>query len=207
MFDALTDRYPDLSGCRDSIESAFRVLEASFARDGQVLVCGNGGSAADSEHIVAELMKGFALSRPIPSHVRQQLAEASPDTGVYLADHLQGALRAISLVSQTGLATAFANDVAPDMAFAQQVFGYGRPGDVLWAISTSGDSANVVHAARVARARGLGTLALTGAGGGTLAGCCDVAIRVPATDTPGVQEQHLAVYHALCLALEARFFS
>lgn len=182
------------------------MLEATYARDGQVLVCGNGGSAADSEHIVGELMKGFARPRPISAAVRDQLEAAAPDTGGYLADHLQGALRTISLVSQTSLTTAFSNDVAPDMAFAQQVFGYGRPGDVLWAISTSGNSKNVVHAAHVARARGLGTLAFTGLEGGDLAACADVAVRVPFTDTASIQESHIVVYHALCLALETRFF-
>ncbi len=206
MFKTLTERYPDLTECRETIEDAYRLLESAYADDRQVLVCGNGGSAADSEHIVAELMKGFALPRPVSTAVREQLALSSPETGVYLADHLQGALRAISLVSQTGLATAFSNDVAPDMAFAQQVFGYGRPGDVVWGISTSGTSANVVHAVQVGRARGLGTLGLTGRDGGALAAHCDVAIRVPCTVTAEIQERHLAVYHALCLALEARFF-
>lgn len=182
------------------------MLETAYAHDGQVLVCGNGGSAADSEHIVGELMKGFARTRPVSAAVREQLKTASPETGAYLADHLQGALRALSLVSQTSLTTAFSNDVAPDMVFAQQVFGYGRPGDVLWGISTSGTSKNVVHAAHVARARGLGTLAFTGLEGGELAACSDVSIQVPFTETPAIQESHVVVYHALCLALEDRFF-
>lgn len=206
MFDHLLDRYPDLAPCQADIEAAYRQLEAAFTAGGTVLVCGNGGSAADSEHIVAELMKGFALPRPLPATDRRQLEAAFPETGARLADHLQGALPAISLVSQTSLATAFANDVAPDMAFAQQVYGYGRPGDVVWGISTSGASANVIHAMQVARARGLRTLGLTGRSGGELAGLCDVTICVPHDDTATIQERHLALYHALCLALEAHFF-
>ena len=202
----LARRYPDLEECLGSVADAYRLLERSYTDDGQVLVCGNGGSAADSEHVVAELMKGFALPRPVPTSVRERLVASAPETGGYLADHLQGALRAVSLVSQTSLATAFSNDVAPDMAFAQQVYGYGRRGDVVWGISTSGDSANVVHALEVGRALGLRTLGLTGRDGGALAARCDVVVRVPYTETAAVQERHLAVYHALCLALETRFF-
>ena len=204
--DDLTARYPDLAGCRGDVEAAFDALAAAFAGGGQLLVCGNGGSAADAEHIVGELMKGFALPRPVPDAVRRQLAEAAPDAADYLADHLQGALPAISLVSHTSLTTAFSNDVAADLAFAQQVYGYGRPGDVVWGISTSGNSKNVVHALQVARARGLATVGLTGPGGGAVAGVADVTVRVPGADTAAVQEHHIAVYHALCRALEARFF-
>jgi D-sedoheptulose 7-phosphate isomerase len=177
-----------------------------FAGDGALLVCGNGGSAADSEHIVGELMKGFALPRPVPDDVRGRLSDADPVGGDGLADRLQGALRAISLVSQTSLATAIANDGDADMVFAQQVYGYGRPGDALLAISTSGSSRNVVNALRVARAQGLCTVGLTGRSGGAMQALCDVAICVPYDDTPTIQERHLAIYHALCLALELRFF-
>lgn len=206
MFDTLLTRYPDLAPCEADLDAAYRQLEGAFASGGTLLVCGNGGSAADSEHIVGELMKGFALPRPIPDDTRRQLADAAPGNARYLADHLQGALPAISLVSQTSLATAFANDVAPDMAFAQQVYGYGRAGDVVWGISTSGTSANVIHAMQVGRARGLKTLGLTGRSGGALTTFCDVCIRVPHDDTPTIQERHLTIYHALCLALEQRFF-
>ena len=202
----LLRRYPDLGPCADSVGEACRRIGDAFAGGGSLLVCGNGGSASDAEHIVGELMKGFALPRPVPAEVRRQLAEAAPAEADYLADHLQGALPAISLVSHTSLLTAFSNDVAADMAFAQQVYGYGRPGDVVWGISTSGNSANVVHALQVGRARGLATVGLTGADGGRMGAVCDVTIRVPYTDTAEVQERHIAVYHAICRALETRFF-
>jgi D-sedoheptulose 7-phosphate isomerase len=188
------------------IVAAHALLHATFAGGGKVLLCGNGGSAADCEHIVGELMKGYQAPRPLAAEVRAQLAAAFPQEGAYLADHLQGALPAISLVSQSGLITAFANDVAPDMVFAQQVYGYGRPGDALIAISTSGNSANVVNAVRVARAFGLHTLGFTGAAGGQLQSLCDVTVCVPSSQTATVQEYHLPIYHALCELLEDAFF-
>ncbi|MDX1497351.1 MAG: SIS domain-containing protein [Salinisphaeraceae bacterium] len=205
-FQNLITKYPDLEITLPAIEAAYTLLETTYAQGGKLLICGNGGSAADSEHIVGELMKGFTLSRPVPHDVRQRLTSAFPDNGRYLADHLQGALPAISLVSQTGLITAFANDVAGDMIFAQQVYGYGRSGDVTWGISTSGNSRNVIHALQVGQAVGLKTLGLTGQSGGQMAALCDVTICVPWRETADVQERHLAIYHALCTALEVRFF-
>jgi len=199
-------RYPDLAPCQPSVSEAFQLLAASFRGGGKLLVCGNGGSAADSEHIVGELMKGFMLRRPVSLGVHAQLVAVSPGNGDYLAGHLQGALPAISLVSQTSLLSAYANDVAGDMAFAQQVFGYGRIGDSVLGISTSGNARNVLHALQVGRAIGLRTLGLIGQSGGAMLPFCDVAICVPSTITPDIQEWHVAIYHALCRMLEQEFF-
>ena len=203
----LERRYPELQACVPSVERAFELLSACYRNGGLVLVCGNGGSAADSEHIVGELMKGFLSQRPVDAATRSKLLEALPNDGAYLSDHLQGALPAISLVSHAALTSAYANDVAPDMVFAQQVYGYGRPGDVLFALSTSGNSTNVVRALQVARALGLRTVGLTGSEGGRMRDLCDVAIRVPFDRVVEIQERHLPVYHALCTMLEAAFFA
>ncbi|MDD2762461.1 MAG: SIS domain-containing protein [Opitutaceae bacterium] len=197
----LCERYPRLEGCTSTIQQAFDALRGCYEKDGVVYLCGNGGSAADAEHIVGELMKSFAAHRRLSAGMRARLNDD------YLAARLEGALRAVALTGQTSLATAFANDVAPDLVFAQQVFGYGRPGDVLWGLSTSGNSRNVLHALKVARAKGMMTLGMTGQDGGAMAALCDVCIRVPETETHKVQELHLPVYHALCLMLEAHFFA
>jgi D-sedoheptulose 7-phosphate isomerase len=202
----LIERYPELDVCVEDIQRAIRVLEASFRRGGKLLVCGNGGSAADSEHIVGELMKGFRLPRPLPPKQRALLLEAFPEEGTYLADHLQCTLPAISLISQTSLVTATANDIAPDMVFAQQVYGYGRPGDVVLGISTSGISQNVCRALQVGRALGLETIGLTGASGGHFIALCNVVICVPYHTVAEIQERHLPVYHAICTILEELFF-
>ncbi len=202
----LIARYPDLAECRESIQMAGDALVKCFREGGKLLVAGNGGSAADAEHIVGELMKGYLLKRPIPIDDRARLAAAWPDGWGALADRLQGALPAISLVSQTALITAFANDVAADMAYAQQVYGYGRPGDVFLGITTSGNSPNILNAVKVARAYGLHTIGLTGHSGGGLAGLCDIMICAPAEGAPAVQERHLPIYHALCGHLEIEFF-
>lgn len=197
---------PDLAPCVPDLERAFALLRASFRGGGKLLVCGNGGSAADSEHIVGELMKGYLLRRPIPAAQRRRLTEGFPEVGAYLAEHLQGALPAISLVSQTSLLTAFANDVAADMVFAQQVYGYGRRGDVLWGLSTSGTSRNVLHALRVARATGLRTLGFTGPEGAAMAALCDVTLQVPRASVAAIQSGHQALYHALCEMVEIDAF-
>lgn len=204
---ALVAKYPDLDDCLDDIQAAYELLRDCYTAGGKVLFCGNGGSAADSEHLVGELMKGYLRARPVPPEVRQALSDAFPEQGAYLADHLQGALPAISLVSQTALLTAYANDVAADMIFAQQVYGYGNAGDVLVGISTSGNSSNVLHALRVARVTGLRTLGITGASGVAMNALCDVTIRVPWEQTTDIQERHLAIYHALCAMLEDKFFT
>ncbi len=203
----LLRKYPELADITAVIEAARDLLVAAYRQGGKVLICGNGGSASDSEHIVGELMKGFLRRRPVPQAFRAQLEAVTTGEGTYLAGHLQGALPAISLVSHTSLITAFANDVAADMIFAQQVYGYGRPGDVLIGISTSGNAANVRHALQVVRALGVHTIGLTGATGGQMLPFCDVAIRVPVAETADVQERHLAIYHALCAQVEELFFT
>ena len=204
--DRLSEKHLDLETCAWDVQKAFEILKSTFEQGGKLLVCGNGGSAADSEHIVGELMKGFLRKRPVESAVRKKLTEAYPANGAYLSDHLQGALPAISLVSQTSLISAFANDIAANMVFAQQVYGYGRPGDTLLGISTSGSSENVVFACQVARMRGLHTIGLTGSCQGPLKDLCDVTICAPADSTPDIQERHIAIYHTLCAMLEEVFF-
>lgn len=197
--DALIRRIPALSDCLPDLEAAYRMLDACLSEGHKVLLCGNGGSAADAEHIVGELMKGFRLKRPLPQALRDALRPALGD----LADLLQEGMPAISLTQHSALSSAVANDLHADLGFAQQVMGYGQPGDVLWGISTSGNAKNVCHAAAVARAKGMKVLAMTGAGGGRLAGLADVTIAVPERETALVQELHLPVYHALCAMLEA----
>ena len=199
--------YPGLDVCASDIEAAFNLLRDCYRRGGKLLTCGNGGSASDAEHIVGELMKGYLLKRPVPEEVRTNLIAANPEDGDYLADHLQGGLPAISLVSQTSLLSAIANDTAADMAYAQQMYVYGREGDVLIGISTSGNSANVVRAMQVARTLGLRTIGLTGRTGGKLKSLSDVCIRVPADDTTRIQERHLPIFHVLCAMLEEEFFA
>ena len=206
ILDNLVSRYTSLGACRDDIERAFDLLARCFSTDHKLLIGGNGGSAADSEHVVGELMKGFMKKRAIGTAAREKLRKSCPDEAEYLGERLQGALPAISLTGSPALATAFSNDVDPAMSFAQQVFGLGRAGDALLAISTSGNSKNLIHAANVARAFGLSTVALTGEDGGRLAALANVAIRVPERATYRVQELHLPVYHALCAMLEVEFF-
>ncbi|MBG0787816.1 MAG: SIS domain-containing protein [Anaerolineaceae bacterium] len=202
----LVHRYPDLEQTREDITRAAEVLIQVYSEKGKVLVCGNGGSASDSEHIVGELMKAFALDRPVSAGFRHDLADKYPGEAGYLADHLQRALPAISLVSQSALISAYANDVAPDMVYAQQVYGYGQAGDALIALSTSGNSTNVINAVKIASVMGVRTIGMTNSDGGKLAPLCDVCIRVPRKDTPEVQELHLPIYHALCELLEEKFF-
>lgn len=206
IFERLKQRYPDLNEALPAISQAAQMLQTCFEAGGKLLVCGNGGSAADSAHIVGELMKGFYLKRPVPAGLRERLMASYPESGAYLAEHLQGALPAISLVSQTSLITAVINDMAGDMIFAQQVYGYGRPGDVLLGISCSGNAPDVLHAFRVARLLGVKTLGLTGRSGGGMLSLCDGLIRVDSDLTPDIQERHLAIYHALCAYLEESFF-
>ena len=195
----LLGRHPALAACRADIVAAFETLLSSFRSGGKVLACGNGGSAADSEHVVGELMKSFRKRREMPADIAARLR---PE----LASRLEGALPAISLVSMSGLLTAFANDVVWETAFAQQVLGLARPNDVLVALSTSGDSADCVAAAETMRAVGGRSIALTGARNSRLSAVCDVSIRVPETETFRVQELHLPVYHALCAMLEEELF-
>jgi len=206
IFTSLFTQYPALTVCQDAIEQAFLILQACYQNKGKLLVCGNGGSAADAEHIVGELMKGFMLKRPLSTEQRAKLTTLFPADGDYLADHLQGALPAIALTGQLALSTAFLNDVAGDMVFAQQVYGYAQPTDALLAISTSGNSKNVLNAIKVAKALGVKTIGLTGQQGGQMNKLCDVVVRVPAGEVYVIQEYHLPVYHTLCRMLEVEFF-
>ena len=199
----LFERYPVLRACENELRAAFDALAAVYRSGHKLLVCGNGGSAADSEHIVGELMKGFLKRRPISAGDVAKLEAAG---GNEIASRLQGALAAISLPSQMSLLTATANDGNYDLTFAQQVYGLGRPGDALLAISTSGKSRNVCNAVIVAKAFGLKSIALTGKSGGELATLADVAIQVPSDNVAEIQELHLPVYHWLSTELEATFF-
>ena len=200
---SLFERYPVLRGCEKELRAAFDLLAAAFRGGNKLLVCGNGGSAADSEHMVAELMKGFLKRRPLSAEDSAKLEAAG---GKEIASRLEGALPAISLPSQMSLLTATANDGNYDLTFAQQVYGLGRPGDALIAISTSGRSRNVCNAVIVAKAFGLKSIALTGRSGGDLAPLADVAIKVPSDNVAEIQELHLPVYHWLSTELEAEFF-
>jgi D-sedoheptulose 7-phosphate isomerase len=196
MITELLERYPNLIFCKADILRAKEALIRCYEKQGKLLLCGNGGSAADCDHIVGELMKGFLLKRrvddkKIPENIRE---------------HLQGSLPAISLSSHTAFMSAFINDVEPSMVYAQMLYGYAQPNDVFIGISTSGNSANVVNAAMLAKAIGLETVALTGKSGGALSEICDVTIRVPETETYKVQELHLPVYHYLCAEVEKHFF-
>jgi D-sedoheptulose 7-phosphate isomerase len=195
----LVSRYPQLAECQHSIEKAFDALCVCYAHDAQLLLAGNGGSAADCEHWAGELLKSFRRARPIPGEWFQWL-------GKELAENLQGGLSAIPLTGFPSYRSAFDNDVDPTFAFAQLVWVLGRENDVLAAISTSGNSENVIAAARVARAKAIKVIGLTGAGGGRLAENCDIVIAVPEHETHKIQELHLPVYHTLCLMLEDEFF-
>lgn len=195
----LIKRLPELAVCEDAIAEAYATLHACFKSGGKVLLCGNGGSAADADHWAGELLKGFCKMRPLPAKERKKLPK-------YVARRLQGALPAIPLTGFTALGSAFLNDVAGDLVYAQLTSALGRRGDVLVALSTSGNAANVCHAVQTARVRGLRTVALTGAGGGRLRKLSDICIRVPARETYRAQEYHLPVYHCLSLMLEDAFF-
>ena len=196
---ALVKRLPELDGCHASILDAYNALHDCFKSGGKILLCGNGGSAADADHWAGELLKGFGQKRPLS-------AEDKKDLPAYVGDHLQGALPAIPLTGFAALNSAFCNDVAADLVFAQLTSALGRPGDVLVALSTSGNARNVGFAVETARARGLRTLGLSGESGGRLRELCDICIRVPSSETYRVQEYHLPIYHCLSLMLEDAFF-
>lgn len=202
----LLERHPALEVIREDFIQAYIVLCACFENGGKLLVAGNGGSAADAEHIVGELMKGFKCPRRIAPEFAQNLKAVEPELGSVLAENLQGALPAIALDGHLALTTAYMNDCEPLLCFAQQVNGYGNQGDVLLAISTSGNSKNVLYAATVAKAKGMKVIGLTGEKNSKLSEMADVCIKVPQTETYMIQEYHLPVYHTLCLMLEDRFF-
>ncbi|MEI7422834.1 MAG: SIS domain-containing protein [Prolixibacteraceae bacterium] len=206
LVDELCERYPSLTTVKSAIEEACNQLIDCYEQGGKILVCGNGGSCSDSDHIVGELMKSFELKRPIHSEIQVKLAVLDPERGNYLASHLQQGLPSISLTAHTALITAVSNDIHGDIIFAQQVIGYGKEGDVLLAISSSGNSQNVVDACLVAKAMNLSVIGLTGETGGRMKSLCDILINVPGRRTAFVQELHLPVYHLLCLAIEHHFF-
>lgn len=202
----LVERYPVLDAVKDDVRKAYELLEACYEQGGKLLIAGNGGSCADAEHIVGELMKGFVKRREVSDSFAECLRNADEVRGAELAKKLQGGLPAIALTGHAGLSTAYLNDVDGDLIFAQQTYGYGRPGDVLIGISTSGNAKNVMYAMTVAKALGMKTIGLTGKDGGVLKREADVSVVVPETETFKIQELHLPVYHALCLMLEERFF-
>ena len=202
----LVKRYPQLKSIQSQIEQAYLVLEECYANGGKLLIAGNGGSAADAEHIAGELMKQFKIKRPVSKEFAEKLAEIDAVRGKQLADNLECSLMAIPLVAHEALTTAYINDVDGYGVFAQQLFGYGRKGDVFLGISTSGNSKNIMNATVVARASGIKVIGLTGETGGELAKVADVAVKVPEKETYMIQELHLPVYHCWCLMLEERFF-
>lgn len=204
--DLLCKRYPALKVVAADITAAYQILEDSYKNGGKLLVAGNGGSAADAEHIVGELMKGFKLPRKPQAYFVEKLIQQNAELGTVLANNLQGALPAIALDGHPALSTAYMNDCEPLLCFAQQVYGYGKENDVFLGISTSGNSKNVLYAATTAHAKGMKVIGLTGAKSSELERMSDVCIKVPQTETYMIQELHLPVYHCLCLMLEDEFF-
>ena len=204
--DLLILRYPQLIVAKDCIVEAYQILEESYTNDGKLLVAGNGGSAADAEHIVGELMKGFVNPRKLEAEYSDALITVNKELGRVLSENLQGALPAIALDGHLALTTAYLNDCEPLLCFAQQVNGYGRKSDVFLGISTSGNSRNILYAATVAKAKGMKVIGLTGEKDSKLSEISDTFIQVPETETYKIQELHLPVYHCLCLMLEDTFF-
>lgn len=202
----LLTRYPVLKSCAGEIGKTAEILISGFKAGNKLMLCGNGGSCADCEHITGELMKGFLSRRPISPEKKAEMKKLNPDIGEDVLSKLQLAVPAIPLPSLTGLNSAFCNDVDPSLVYAQELMGLGTPGDMLLCISTSGNSANCVAAAEVGKALGLTVIALTGAKGGQLKEKADICICVPETETFKVQELHLPVYHYLCAEVEATIF-
>ena len=207
QLDLLGQRYPVLEDIKADVFNAYKIIEDCYANKNKLLIAGNGGSAADAEHIAGELMKGFKLPRKVNVALARALKNADPVLGPVLAENLQGALPTIALDGHPALTTAYMNDCEPLLCFAQQVNGYGKSGDVLLAISTSGNSKNVLYAAATAHAKGMKVVGLTGEKPSKLSACAEVCIKVPQSETYMIQELHLPVYHCLCLMLETRFFT
>lgn len=198
--DLLLKHYPELSDCEGAIQAAVLSILDMYRNGGKLLLCGNGGSAADCSHIAGELLKGFLLQRPIPDSDRTRLAELQN------RESLQRGICALSIPDQGAVLSAYANDELPDMVYAQLIYAMHRKGDVFLGISTSGNAKNVLYAAQCAKGLSMPTIALTGQNGGALAAVCDIKIRVPATETYRVQEYHLPVYHAICAQVEETLF-
>lgn len=207
IFNELFLRYPQLEVCKKDIIESYHLLKTIYKEGGTLLTAGNGGSAADSEHIVGELMKSFLFNRRISAQDEEKFKELYGEEGDELASKLEGTLRAIPLTSMPALSTAFINDVDPTLTFAQMLYGYGNKGDVFLGISTSGNSKNIIKALQVAKVKGIKTIGLTGASGGKMKEYCDVTIKVPEIETFKIQEFHLPIYHCLCAMLEADFFN
>ena len=202
----LLNRYSELQPLKEQVAVAAETIIEAYKNGGKVLVCGNGGSCSDADHIVGELMKSFEGRRPLAKELQDELISLSPETGKMLAEKLQQGLPAISLTVHQSLITAIANDISGEVIYAQQVVGWGNKGDVLIGLSTSGNSQNVIDAMIVARAKGLITIGMTGETGGKMREWSDVLINVPQRRTAYVQELHLPVYHALCMLVEIEFF-
>ena len=202
----LVERYPALSVCKADIESAAKAIIDSYEAGGKLLVAGNGGSAADSDHITGELLKSFIKKRNPEKEFLESLSEIDQETGKYLEDKLQGSLPAVALSNNSALMTASLNDVDGNVMFAQQVMGLGKKGDVFLGITTSGNSKDIIYALVVAKAKGLKTIALTGKDGGKAKTIADISIVVPQEETFKIQELHLPIYHALCLTVEEHFW-
>lgn len=207
ILDDLIRRFPALEQARLDIQSAADSMAECFKSGGKALLCGNGGSASDCLHIVGELMKCFSIERKLDEKTAGALTQKHPHDVAYFIEHIEGALPAIALVENSSLGTAFANDVRADLIYAQQVYGLGKPGDVLLCLSTSGNAKNAVYAAMMASAKGMKVISLTGGNGGALKGVSDVSVIAPESETYKVQEYHLPIYHALCMMLEYRFFA
>ncbi len=202
----IISRYPQLKMCKNDVDRALKALIDCYENGGKLLLCGNGGSAADCDHIVGELMKGFLLKRPLSEEKRAKMKNKLPSLDEDALNKLQMGLPAISLSSISALNTAFCNDVDADLVYAQSLLALASERDCLFAISTSGNSKNVIHAVKVAKALGLRVIGLSGIGGGLLSELCDICIRVPECETYKVQELHLPIYHYLCAKVEDHFF-
>ncbi|MBR5826183.1 MAG: SIS domain-containing protein [Clostridia bacterium] len=207
MLNKLIERYPLAEEVKNDIEKATEAIIECFEQGGKLLLCGNGGSAADCEHVSGELMKGFLKKRPLSEDQKAEMRKRLPDIGEDILSGLQGGLPAVSLPSMLSFNTAFCNDADPVLVYAQAVLSLGRENDILFAISTSGSSQNVCAAAKTARALGLKVIGLTGQGGGELKSLADICICVPETETYIIQELHLPVYHCICAGVEKHFFS
>lgn len=201
----LIERYPSLSAVKEQITASYELLCTTYANGGKLLLCGNGGSAADCDHIVGELMKSFKIKRPISATLATALNDMGED-GRFIAPLLEQPLRAVSLCEHNSLTTAYENDRHPDTIFAQQLLGHGKEGDVLLALTTSGNSKNCIYAATLAKAMGISVISITGAEGGKIATLSDISIKLPETETYLVQELTLPIYHHLCAELEKYFF-
>lgn len=206
LLDELIRNYPELSELRDSIDKVSGIIVKCYTAGGKLLICGNGGSSSDSCHIAGELMKSFERERPLDVSLKNRLADISADRGKYLADKLEHGLPAISLSAHSSLITAICNDIDPQLIFAQQILGYGEEKDVLLAISTSGNSENIIDACITARAMNMTVVGITGRSGGKMKEYCDILINVPREKTASVQEIQLPVYHTICRIVEEYFY-